>query len=131
MLLGKIGIAKNMRDSFQTGDFSAQNHALGRSMQALESILLSFALWNYSLNNKNRGGDHWNGEDLSLFSTDQQPMSDHPNDDINSGDRAIEGAIRPYPIKTRGIPKRLSFDTFSSRRNFRSESKTKEIDCGL
>ncbi len=39
-----------------------------------------------------------NGEDLSVFSLSQQKAPD----DINSGGRALEAAIRPYPRKIPG-----------------------------
>jgi len=115
VLLGEFGIPFDLDHGrgFRTGDFSAQADALDRSFQAIESNLLSCTLWNYTADNDNERGDQWNGEDLSLFSRDQQrdPL------DTNSGGRALEAAIRPYPLCTAGEPLRLSFDM--KRRIFR------------
>jgi hypothetical protein len=79
---------------------------MDRTLRALESNLLSYALWNYTPDNDNAHGDQWNGEDLSIFSRDQQ----HAPGDINSGGRALQAVLRPYPRTVAGTPLRLSFD---------------------
>jgi len=129
VFIGEIGISMGIRDSFQTGEFIWEALALDRSMQALEENLLSFALWNYAPNNSNMKGDGWNGEDLSLFSTDQYFVSGRDESNINSGGRAIEAAVRPYPMKTCGIPKKLSFDAKSNNRSFLFLFESAEEDC--
>jgi hypothetical protein len=63
-------------------------------------------LWNYAPDNTNELGDRWNGEDLSIFSRDQQ----HDPDNIHSGGRAIRAAVRPYPCCTAGEPLLMRFD---------------------
>jgi hypothetical protein len=63
-------------------------------------------LWNYTPDNTNARGDLWNDEDLSLFSRDQQSDAK----DINSGGRALQAAVRPYPAATAGEPLRLEFN---------------------
>ncbi|MTI94641.1 MAG: glycosyl hydrolase family 35 [Firmicutes bacterium] len=107
-LVGEIGIPFDMHNkkAYRTNDFSAQIQALDRSMQALEANLLSFTLWNYTADNTNRRGDGWNGEDLSLFSRDQQ----HAPRDINSGGRALAAALRPWPFRVAGEPLAMHFD---------------------
>ena len=50
---------------------------------------LSYTLWNYTPDNSNAHGDGWNGEDLSIFSRDQQ----RDPADIDSGGRALS-AVR-------------------------------------
>jgi hypothetical protein len=72
----------------------------------MDDSLLSYTLWNYTPDNTNAHGDQWNGEDLSIFSRDQQR---HPQD-INSGGRALEAVVRPYARATAGEPLRMSFD---------------------
>jgi hypothetical protein len=98
--------------SYRTGDFRPQIEAMDRSLKAVEANLLSCALWNYTADNTNARGDQWNGEDLSIFSYDQQ--SD-PSD-INSGGRALEAVVRPYPRAVAGEPLSLTFDR--KRRRF-------------
>jgi hypothetical protein len=107
-LIGEVGIPFDMKDkkSYRTGDFSLQVKALDASIQALEANLLSFTLWNYTADNTNQRGDQWNDEDLSIFSRDQQSDPD----DINSGGRALEAAVRPYAHKIAGEPLRMAFD---------------------
>jgi hypothetical protein len=107
-LNGEVGIPFDMRDkrAYRTGDFSRQVRALDASMRALEANLLSFTLWNYTADNTNERGDQWNDEDLSIFSRDQQADPE----DIHSGGRALEAAVRPYAHKVAGEPLRMVFD---------------------
>jgi hypothetical protein len=72
------------------------------------SRLCPLQLWNYSAVNTNERGDLWNGEDLSIFSRDQQ--SQHWKADLNSGGRALPAVVRPYAMKTAGVPLVSSFD---------------------
>jgi hypothetical protein len=107
-LIGEIGIPYDLNDkkAFSSGDWSAQEDATDDYMQALEANLLHFTLWNYTADNNNMRGDNWNGEDLSIFSRDQQ---DNPSD-VNSGGRALRAVLRPYARATAGEPLRMSFD---------------------
>jgi hypothetical protein len=112
-LIGEVGIPfdLNGRKAYKTGNFTDQEKALNRSLQALDDNLLSYTLWNYTSDNTNARGDMWNDEDLSLFSRDQQldPI------DIDSGGRAVRVFARPFPIKTAGEPALIEFDPFKSR----------------
>jgi hypothetical protein len=114
-LIGEFGIPFDMHNqrAYRTGDFSRQVRALDRTFRALEANLLSGTLWNYTADNDNRRGDQWNGEDLSIFSRDQQTDPD----DLNSGGRALEAAVRPYACKVAGEPLDMTFDL--KRRVFR------------
>lgn len=107
-LIGEFGIAfdLNGKKAYRTGDFRAQVAAMDRSWRAMEDEILSGTLWNYTADNTNERGDQWNDEDLSIFSRDQQT---DPSD-INSGGRALEAVLRPYPAKVAGEPTRMSFD---------------------
>lgn len=109
-LIGEIGIAYDLdnKRAFQTGNFSKQIKAMNRSMRAVELNNLSCTIWNYTADNTNERGDHWNDEDLSIFSRDQQ---DNPVD-INSGGRALQAVIRPYARKIPGRPLYSHFDPF-------------------
>jgi len=107
-IIGEFGIPYDMNDkkAYQTGDFTMQKKALDRSMRIMEKSKTSYCLWNYTPDNTNERGDQWNGEDLSIFSLDQQ---DNP-EDINSGGRALDAVIRPYPYKITGELVEYSFD---------------------
>jgi len=89
--------------------------ALQRSMQAVEDNLLDYTLWNYTPDNTNLHGDQWNDEDFSIYSPDQRT---NPRD-INSGGRALEAVVRPYPVVTAGDLLKLNFNPFS--REFKLE----------
>jgi len=128
VIIGEIGVPFDLHGgkAYRTGDFTRQVMAMDRSLAAAESALLGYALWNYNPDNDNLHGDHWNGEDLSIYSRDQR--SDPK--DINSGGRALRAIVRPYPIATAGTPMHLSFDykdrhfTYTFRHDPDSEAAT-------
>ncbi len=107
-LIGEFGIPFDMknRKAYRTNNFSLQNKALNASFQAIEANLLSATIWNYTADNTNERGDQWNGEDLSIFSRDQQTSPQ----DVNSGGRALRGFVRPYATKVAGTPLKMYFD---------------------
>jgi len=107
-LIGELGIPfdLNRQRAFRNGDFTAQVQAFERSMHAIEDTLAHAMIWNYTSDNTNARGDLWNDEDLSIFSRDQQ----RDPTDINSGGRALEAVVRPYPRATAGAPLRMRFD---------------------
>lgn len=116
-LIGEFGIAFDLKgkQAYRTGNFKAQIEAMDRSFRAMEDNLLNCTLWNYTADNSNRYGDQWNGEDLSIFSCDQQS---NPAD-IHSGGRALAAVVRPYARCTAGEPLRMAFDR--KRRRFEFE----------
>ena len=128
IVVGEFGIPFDMNraEAYRSGDFSLQAQALDYNISALEGHLLNFTIWNYSADNSNERGDMWNGEDLSIFSRDQQ--SD-PSD-IDSGGRALSAVVRPYAKKVAGEPLNMHFDaarglfTFSFRHDNRSTEPT-------
>ncbi|MAU10377.1 MAG: hypothetical protein CL607_11185 [Anaerolineaceae bacterium] len=107
-LIGETGIPFDLdnRIGYRSGDFDVHVRAMDRTMRAIEDNLLNVTLWNYTSDNTNVRGDLWNGEDLSIFSLDQQTNPD----DINSGGRALEAVLRPYARATAGEPLRMDFD---------------------
>jgi hypothetical protein len=113
-LIGEFGIPFDLHNkrAYSTGDFSRQVRALDRIFQALDANLLSGTLWNYTADNDNVRGDQWNGEDLSIFSRDQQADPA----DIHSGARALAAAVRPYAMRVAGEPLYMAFDL--KRRSF-------------
>ena len=107
-LIGEFGIPFDLKGgrAYRSGEYRDQIQAMDRSMRAMEDNLLSCTLWNYTADNTNSRGDMWNGEDLSIFSRDQQT---NPAD-IHSGGRALEAVVRPYPRAVAGEPLRMAFD---------------------
>lgn len=117
VLIGEFGIAfdLNNKRAYLTGDYSLQIKALDRSLRAMDDNCMSFTLWNYTPDNTNERGDLWNGEDLSIFSRDQQTDPA----DIHSGGRALPALLRPYPLCTAGQPLRMEFDFHSGLFRYR------------
>jgi hypothetical protein len=76
-LIGEFGIPFDLKGkrAYRSGDYRDQIRAMDRSMRAMEDNNLSCTLWNYTADNTNERGDKWNGEDLSIFSRDQQTDS--------------------------------------------------------
>ncbi len=107
-LIGEFGVPFDMQDrrAYRTGDFSRPAQALDMSFQAMEANLVSCTLWNYTADNSNERGDQWNGEDLSIFSRDQQTGSGG----IHDGGRALQAAVRPYARAVAGEPLRMRFE---------------------
>jgi aryl-phospho-beta-D-glucosidase BglC (GH1 family) len=110
-LIGETGIPYDMNDrqAYRDGDFSEQEKAADRVFNALEKNLLHYTWWNYTADNNNERGDQWNGEDLSIFSRDQQLNKS----DVNSGGRALSAIVRPYPYKVAGKIIEYRFDRLS------------------
>lgn len=110
-LIGETGIPFNMHggQAFRSGDFSQQAAALDDTFHALEANMVNVTLWNYTPDNTNRHGDQWNGEDLSIFSRDQQTGDGSPDD----GGRALPAVVRPYAARIPGEPLRVAFDVDS------------------
>jgi len=110
-LIAEFGIPFGMKSgaAYRTGDFRMQVRAMDRSYRAMEEALLGNIVWNYTPDNTNARGDLWNGEDLSIFSKDQQADTSDPD----SGGRALDAFLRPWPRAIAGEPLRVSFDIHS------------------
>jgi len=113
MLIGEFGIPFEMNEgaAYRSGDYTAQLVALDANYRALEENLLHSTLWNYTADNTHAHGDNWNGEDLSIFSLDDQ----RDPDDIDSGGRATRAFCRPVLRAAAGQPLRMGFDLESRR----------------
>ncbi|KAF8866295.1 glycoside hydrolase [Acephala macrosclerotiorum] len=76
-VLTEFGIPYDMDDqyAYKTGDYSSQSGAMDANHFAVEgSKMDGYTLWLYMCENKHHLGDQWNGEDLSIFSLDDQPL---------------------------------------------------------
>jgi hypothetical protein len=122
VVLGEIGIPFDLDGgrAYRTGDYRAQLSAADRSLRAVEDTLLDCTWWNYTAENDHQHGDQWNGEDLSIFSRNEQ----HEPADPNSGGRALTAIVRPYPRAVAGEPLALRFNprTSAFRFTFRHDS---------
>ncbi|KAL5034828.1 hypothetical protein BDV3_004345 [Batrachochytrium dendrobatidis] len=69
-LIGECGIPMDINEkaAFETGDYQHHTNFLDAVINAMESNLVNFTLWNYNPHNDNAFGDHWNGEDFSIYS---------------------------------------------------------------
>jgi len=106
-LLGEFGLPfdLNKKKAYETGDYSLHETALSLYYDAIDENLLSSTIWNYTADNTNEQGDHWNGEDLSIIS--------------GGKGRAEGGWLRPYPMATAGIPLKFKWDRKKSAFSFR------------
>ncbi|KAI4276813.1 MAG: hypothetical protein L6R38_005572 [Xanthoria sp. 2 TBL-2021] len=80
----EIGIPYDMDDkyAYKTGDYSSQSSAMDANHFALEGCGANgYTLWVYTTMNNHEWGDLWNGEDLSIVSTDDKllPLSPSAN----------------------------------------------------
>ena len=75
-LLGEFGAPFDLCGgaSFRTGDYTKQFDALDAYYCALDELLLSCTLWNYTAYNTHAGGDGWNKEDLSVYCADDKML---------------------------------------------------------
>ncbi|KAI9823500.1 MAG: hypothetical protein M1826_007712 [Phylliscum demangeonii] len=74
----EIGIPFDLNDrhAYKTGDYSSQCMAMDANHFAIEgSGANGFSLWVYMSKNVHQWGDHWNGEDLSIFSVDDKTLA--------------------------------------------------------
>lgn len=106
-VIGEIGIPYdlNNREGYIHNKWDDHIRAVDDYMYALEKNMLNYTLWNYTPDNTNTRGDLWNGEDLSIFSRDQQNQPSN----INSGGRALVAVVRPYAKAIAGKPKEMHF----------------------
>ena len=135
-LMGEFGIPMDMDQgrAFVSGDYSAHEKALNANYIAMEENLLNCTLWTYVSDNSHKWGDNWNGEDLSVVtrgnlnngsgensSTAMRPPenSDHAmapgSESSGSAGEGLMGRVqnafvRPYAMKTSGIPLSMQFD---------------------
>ncbi|CAN6668152.1 ergosteryl-beta-glucosidase [Trichomonascus vanleenenianus] len=91
-LVSEIGVPFDMSDkeAYRTGDYSEQLRAMDALNSGLEEATLSYTLWNYTASNSYKNGDNWNGEDLSIYSSD---FKEH------NGIRVLDTLTRPFALR--------------------------------
>jgi len=119
VLLGEFGVPFDLSDgkSFRTGDYSAQENALGVYYDAIDASLLPSTIWNYSATNTHGDGDGWNTENLSIYCADAGAQG-------GPGGRAVRGFSRPYAMAVAGIPLGMRFNR--KKREFTLEWEASE-----
>jgi len=102
--LGEFGIPFDLEGgrSLKTGDYSAQEDALGAFYDGIDAALVHSTIWNYAAGNTHRDGDGWCTEDLSVYCAE------------DGGGRAVRGFCRPYAMAIAGLPEAMAFDTRSA-----------------
>ena len=108
----------NEKKAFETGDYSHHNNFLDAVINGMEANMVNFTLWNYNPDNDNTYGDYWNGEDFSIFSTDNSPNpSPKKNDKKNEKKHSKTNSLSTRPKK---LEKKL--DKIETRGHQKSKS---------
>ncbi|KAF5025416.1 hypothetical protein F66182_2518 [Fusarium sp. NRRL 66182] len=127
MLIGEIGLSYDINgaEAFRTGCYDKQRDLMNGLVSAMEDNKLSYTLWNYNPNNRVEYGDGWNKEDFSVINGDDMaehgPVrpdyrnSMHEHDELYKGGRILDVIIRPYAVKTAGIPNKSDWSHKSLR----------------
>ncbi|RXK41423.1 hypothetical protein M231_01329 [Tremella mesenterica] len=120
-LIGEIGCPYDMDDKKSygyteggkyAGDYSSQQRAWDCSLNATDGPnCLSYTLWTYCPDNSHEWGDQWNGEDLSIWSSD-----DIINPDIlYSDEMKSKSQITLSPNNPSDSIPTLSYSTLTSK----------------
>ncbi|KAG0302259.1 hypothetical protein BGZ98_007660 [Dissophora globulifera] len=127
-VIGECGIPMdiNQRRAFMNGDYGYHSKFLDAILSSLEANLLNFTLWNYNATNDNTHGDHWNGEDFSIFSLDSPQGSLGP--DSRSSTPTTSTLRQQAPNFAKEVMKRSanSGADFSSKMQIRRAGKEPE-----
>lgn len=113
-LVSEIGIPYDMNNkrAYTDGLYAHQIEAMDANHNALEASTLSHTLWNYTACNTHEDGDHWCGEDLSIWSMDDCKINSQGMSD--DGVRAAIAVIRPTPVAVCGKIQKYSFDIYKA-----------------
>ncbi|KAG0741736.1 hypothetical protein G6F57_005927 [Rhizopus arrhizus] len=120
-VMGEVGIPMDLNNKMAFEDDNYENHVhfMDAIIYALETNLISFTLWNYDVFNDHEYGDHWNGENFSIYSVKKSEEDYMRHDDGNSklskkhlydGGRVLEAVLRPYAAKVAGTPVSAEFN---------------------
>lgn len=121
----EIGIPYDMDDryAYKTGDYTSQALAIDANHYAIEgSKAAGFTWWVYVAANSHYWGDNWNGEDLSIYSTDDRllPLSPSSNNaskvslNPSSPSFSESRSTDDQKVSPRNLKQTLSVDNMSS-----------------
>jgi len=138
-VIGEIGLSYdiNKAEAFRTGCYDTQRNLMNGLISAMEDNKLNYTLWNYNPNNRVEYGDGWNNEDFSVINGDEVSENGpvrpdyrnhlHEHDELYKGGRILDVIIRPYAVKTAGIPKKSNWNHKSLRFEYEwTSTATKE-----
>lgn len=97
-VMTEFGIPYDMDDkyAYKTGDYTSQSAAMDANHYGVEAAgLEGYTLWLYMATNNHERGDHWNGEDLSIFSADDKLLPVSPRPRTPDGDGASTNSFSP------------------------------------
>lgn len=77
-------------------------------MYLILATLLATRLWNYNATNDNTHGDHWNGEDFSIFSLDSPQGTPEPHRSGSPSSEARVSLRQQSPSFAREVMKRAA-----------------------
>ncbi|KAI8977320.1 glycoside hydrolase superfamily [Mycotypha africana] len=108
-ILGETGIPMDLNNGAaftEKPNFVHHEQFMDAVLYAMETNLMNYILWNYDLCNDHEHGDHWNGENFSVYSTYKLPKKTPEDNDKYKyyGGRVLKAILRPYAVKTAGIP---------------------------
>lgn len=121
-LMTETGIPFDMdnKKAYKDNKYTSQTAALDAFANGLEALGMHHTYWAYSAINSHEYGDHWNNEDFSFWSpedqgktfgageTDAQKLKNcYPSAD---GVRAPSAVLRPFLVSSKGVTKAVEFD---------------------
>ena len=124
-LYTEIGIPYDMDDkyAYKTGDYSSQSAAIDANFYAVEgSGAQGLTWWLYTASNSHFWGDNWNGEDLSVYSSEDRPLPPPSYAMSNSSKLSLDPSSPSYsesqsesnaPVTPGSIQKTMSVDGMS------------------
>ncbi|KAJ3264783.1 hypothetical protein HDU77_007632 [Chytriomyces hyalinus] len=122
IVLGEVGIPMdiNNKEAYESGDYETHNLFLDTVISSMEANMLNFTLWNYNPGNDNTHGDHWNGEDFSIYSPNASvpasrtasPMGSRPSSPIIG--RKARPAVAPSKLNITSSNEGPSHNTLST-----------------
>lgn len=120
-LVGETGIPFNLDGSkaYKNGNYTNQVKALDTILSGCDDHILSYTIWAYSAINNHEWGDHWNGEDLSIYCAETGSFPDHH---MLRGFRGAAAWCRPYVQSLDGSPVAMTFNYKTSRFTLQVES---------
>ncbi|GES78881.1 glycoside hydrolase family 5 protein [Rhizophagus clarus] len=135
-IIGECGIPMdiNEKQAFLTNDWAHHSNFLDAVLGAMEQNLVNFTLWNYNSTNDNAHGDHWYGEDFSIYSrsiNDKIKITKTEEIKTNETEEQINGTatkkIQKLQIQTNALVSNVSSNKNSYANGEESEKSESEI----